>query len=72
MTTDFTPAAATTTTSGRLLLTIPQACEALGIKRSHLYRYIQTGELKSILLGRSRRISAWALTEFIEASERKT
>lgn len=50
----------------RLLLTVDAAASALGIGRSHLYRYVQTGELRSIKIGRSRRIPVAALEKFIE------
>ena len=50
----------------RLLLTIPEACERLGIGRSLAYTFIARGQLPSITLGRARRIPVSALQEFVE------
>jgi excisionase family DNA binding protein len=49
----------------RALLTIEDACERLSIGRSHLYDYLMDGSIRSIKLGKSRRIPAAALDEFI-------
>jgi excisionase family DNA binding protein len=54
----------------KVLLTVAEAAERLGIGRSHTYGYVMRGELPSILLGRSRRISAAALLEFVRQLER--
>jgi excisionase family DNA binding protein len=40
----------------RLLLTVPEAAEALAISRSKLYQLIASGAVDSILIGGSRRI----------------
>ena len=50
----------------RFLLTVDEAASACGIGRSHLYRYIQTGELRSVKIGRARRIAVRALEEFVQ------
>jgi excisionase family DNA binding protein len=47
----------------KLLLTPIEAARALGIGRSKLYQLIQSGRLESVLIGRSRRIPAHALTD---------
>lgn len=52
---------------GKLLLTVAEAAGRLGVARSHLYRWVMTGELSSVKLGRSRRIPVVALERFIEA-----
>jgi excisionase family DNA binding protein len=49
-----------------LLYTIPDACEALGIGRSHLYELMDSGELYSVKLGKRRLIPQWALETFVE------
>jgi excisionase family DNA binding protein len=49
----------------KLLLTPQEAAESLGVSRSHLYDLIRTRELTSILIGRSRRIPADALREYV-------
>jgi excisionase family DNA binding protein len=49
----------------KLLLTPIEAARALGIGRSKLYQLIQSGRLQSVLIGRSRRIPARALTNYI-------
>ena len=50
----------------RFLFTVDEAASALGIGRSHLYRYVQTGELRSVKLGRARRIPIAVLEEFVK------
>jgi excisionase family DNA binding protein len=49
----------------RLLLTIPEAAEALGVGRSVLYELVLAGEITSIKIGRSRRIVLASLQEFV-------
>ena len=49
----------------KLLLTVEQAADRLGVARSHLYRWLTTGELPSLKLGRSRRIPVAALERFV-------
>jgi excisionase family DNA binding protein len=48
------------------LLTVDEAAQRLGIGRSHAYVYVLRGELESVKLGRSRRVPAQALEDFIE------
>ena len=50
----------------RRLLTVSQAATALSLSRSKVYAYVLSGELPSITLGRSRRIPAAALADWIE------
>ena len=52
-----------------LLLTPVQAARALGIGRSSLYELLRTGALRSVHIGRSRRIPDKALHDFIAALE---
>lgn len=55
----------------KLLLTVPEAAERLGVGRSFLYGVIQRGELSSVKLGRARRVPIAALEEFIERLRRE-
>ncbi len=50
----------------KLLLTVDEAAQRLGIGRSHAYVFILRGELPSLKLGRSRRVPASALEDFVE------
>lgn len=55
--------------SAQLLVTVAQASKALNLGRTMTYRLIQTGELKSVLIGRSRRIPVRALEDFVARLE---
>jgi len=50
----------------KLLLTVEQAEEATEISRSKLYVYMASGVLRSIKIGRSRRIARVDLEDFVE------
>lgn len=50
----------------RLLLTVNEVAESLGLSRSKTYDLISKGQIRSVKLGRSRRITAEALAEFVE------
>jgi excisionase family DNA binding protein len=52
-------------TTGRLLLTVPEAAVALGIGRTLAYELVLRGELPSVKLGRARRIPVAALEAFV-------
>lgn len=47
------------------LLKIEEASEWLGVGRSRVFELIGSGELRSIKVGRSRRITAGALRAFV-------
>lgn len=49
----------------KALLTIDEAAQRLGIGRSHAYIYVMKGEIESVKLGRSRRVPAGAIDDFI-------
>lgn len=51
--------------TGRLLLTLPEAAESLRIGKSTLYELIAGGELRSVRIGRSRRISVDSLAAYV-------
>ena len=50
-----------------LLLTVEQAARRLNIGRSTLYELLQSGRLKSVTVGRLRRVPTSALSEFIDS-----
>jgi excisionase family DNA binding protein len=52
-------------TSDRMLLTVEEAAERLGIGRSTMYALITSGEIDSIHVGRLRRVTPAALSSFI-------
>ena len=49
-----------------MLLTIPEACRELGgLSRAQLYRYIESGELDCVHLGRLIKVRADSLEAFV-------
>jgi excisionase family DNA binding protein len=54
-------------TSVRLLLTVPEVASALGVGRNVVYELVLTGQLASIKIGRLRRVPVGALETFINA-----
>jgi excisionase family DNA binding protein len=49
----------------RLLLTVPEAAEALAISRSKLYELLASGAIISVRIDGSRRIPFTALEEYV-------
>ena len=49
----------------KLLLTVPEAAESLGISRSKLYQLIAAGAVRSIRIDGSRRVPVESLTTYI-------
>jgi len=49
----------------RLLLTVPEAAEALGISRSKLYQLLSAGTIRSLRIDGSRRVPVEVLTTYI-------
>lgn len=49
-----------------VLLTVKQAGARLNLSNPKLYELINSGELRSIKVGRARRIPTFALEEFVE------
>lgn len=49
------------TQAPRLMLTVEQAAEALGIGRTTTFALIKSGELESVRIGRLRRVPADAI-----------
>jgi len=55
-----------TVLQGHVAWTPEEAAEALGIGRTQIYELIANGALKSVKIGRSRRIPVRACEEFVE------
>ncbi|MBI2304632.1 MAG: helix-turn-helix domain-containing protein [Chloroflexi bacterium] len=51
------------------LLKVEEVMARLQISRPVVYRLLQSGELPSLKIGRSRRVSEAALEEFIQACQ---
>ena len=49
-----------------LLYTIPEAASALRISRTKLYELLDSGDVESVYIGRSRKIPAEALRIYID------
>lgn len=49
----------------RLLLTVPEAAEALAISRSKLYELIAAGLVRSVRIDGSRRVPVEALESYV-------
>jgi excisionase family DNA binding protein len=52
----------------RLALRIPEAADRVGVSRSTMYLLIQKGEVPVIKIGKSIRVPAAALAEWVERS----
>ena len=59
----------TVTKAPKLLLTAVEAAEQLGVSRTKVYELMAAGTLRSIHIGRLRRVPVDALGDFIEAME---
>lgn len=55
-----------------ILLDVSEAARRLGIGRSLLYRLILEGHVRSVKIGRSRRVPVWALEEFVKTKVNDT
>ncbi len=53
-------------TPPRLLLDVTEVAQILGLGRSHVYSYVMRGELRSLKLGRRRKITVESVREFIQ------
>ena len=51
----------------KLLLTIPEVAYRLGLGRSFVYELVMKGEIKSVKIGRARRVPVSAVEEFVQA-----
>jgi excisionase family DNA binding protein len=57
---------------GKLAYTVEEAADLLSLSRANLYRLIDMQELGSITIGRSRRITARQLEEFVAKLEARS
>lgn len=55
--------------AAKLAYTIEEAAELLSLSRAQIYRMIDVGDLPSIKIGRSRRVTADQLAVFIRQAE---
>ncbi|MCL3862957.1 helix-turn-helix domain-containing protein [Actinotalea sp. K2] len=53
----------------RRVFSVVEAAAILGIGRSKLYEFISSGEIRSIRIGRLRKIPVAAIDEFLESRE---
>jgi excisionase family DNA binding protein len=51
--------------TGRLLLRPEEVAKALCVGRTRVFELIRTGELRSVKIGKSRRIPTDAVTEYL-------
>lgn len=49
----------------RLLLTVEEAAERIGICRSNMFKLIRQGDVESVTIGRLRRVTPAALEAFV-------
>ena len=50
----------------KLLLTMDEAAEVLGLSKSMVYSLIWSGAVRSVKVGNARRVPAAALREYVE------
>lgn len=55
----------TDTAAAALLVTPERAAEMLSIPRSRIYALMRTGEIPSVLVGRSRRVTVRSLEDWV-------
>jgi excisionase family DNA binding protein len=56
----------------RVLYSVEQAATLLSISRAQLYRLLDRGELESVQIGRSRRISVGQIERFVANLEARS
>jgi excisionase family DNA binding protein len=56
-----------TSTTRRLAYTVDEAAGSIGISRSQLYKLIAAGEIATVKIGSSRRITPDAIRDFLAA-----
>jgi excisionase family DNA binding protein len=49
----------------RLLLTVEEAAERIGICRAYMFKLIRQGDVRSVKVGRLRRVTPAALEDFV-------
>lgn len=56
----------------RLLLTVEEAAQMLGVGRTTLFGLLQSGQLASVRIGAARRVSVQAIEEFVDQLTERT
>jgi excisionase family DNA binding protein len=56
----------------RIVLTVEEAADRLGLGRTMVYALVRSGDIESIAIGRLRRIPVDALDEFVERLRAET
>jgi excisionase family DNA binding protein len=51
----------------RVVLTIEEAAQRLGIGRTTMYALIKTGQIRTVTIGRLRRIPTFCLDEYVRS-----
>ncbi|MFG3700350.1 helix-turn-helix domain-containing protein [Micromonospora sp. NPDC047620] len=54
-----------TSADNRIVLTIEDAAERLGIGRTTMYALIKAGQIRTVTIGRLRRVPAFCLDEYV-------
>ncbi|MEO3781012.1 helix-turn-helix domain-containing protein [Micromonospora sp. B11E3] len=54
-----------TTVDTRIVLTIEEAARRLGIGRTTMYALVKTGQIRTVTIGRLRRVPAFCLDEYV-------
>jgi excisionase family DNA binding protein len=49
----------------RIVLTVEEAAERLGIGRTTMYALIRSGDVESVTIGKLRRVPAHCLSEYV-------
>lgn len=55
-----------TTANSRIVLTIEEAAQRLGIGRTTMYALVKTGQIRTVTIGRLRRVPAFCLDEYVQ------
>ncbi|MGW0038404.1 helix-turn-helix domain-containing protein [Gordonia sp. NPDC003376] len=58
-----------TAVSPEPLYTVPDLIDYLQLSRATVYKLLDSGDLRSVRIGRSRRVTQSALNDFLRASE---
>ena len=53
--------------SAKLLVSIPEAAQALSLGQTQVWKMVASGELRSVRIGRARRVLFSALQEYVLA-----
>lgn len=56
-----------TSGNNRVVLTIEEAAQRLGIGRTTMYGLIKTGKIRTVTIGRLRRVPTFCLDEYVQS-----